>query len=566
MIPAPDPSAQQSMTSIRCKLLILMLLIVQAGYTQVENVQLSHTVYEFLKQMSVKKILPSIHDDDPNLSRLEVVEYLIAIREQVDRLSNVEQKLLSKFEIEFVPERADPQNTYVIFSKQKATNLLSNKVKYFYKKAADNNTIAVEGIGSVTYIRGFEPEKDTGGSIDGGLRIRGSLFDHLGYSAAAIKGSVLGSGELAVKAQPLIATSFKFIEGLDAPSYDFTEGYLKYYAAPAPGMKLSVQLGREQLQYGFGYSNRMTLSGNTPNLDFIKLSFRYGIIHFSSITGSAPGEFSDKQSERFTRRYAFHRLKFSFKNLFDIGAGESVVYHGRGIELGYLNPLVSYKFVEHSLQDRDNTTFHIDLQTHFLKGIQFQGAIFLDENIIFNLDEIGKFRNKTAYQLGTFLYAPAGVDNLSLQAEYTKIRPYVYTHKDPGNRYTVFGINTGHEIGPNADQIFTRLRYNLSEKVTFDLGYEKIRSGENILDESGNVGKNVGGDVLVPFRPELDSEDAPFLDGERFNTHITRVSIRYEFIRDFFVDFFLEHRSAKNLSKNSDAKSTFAYLKLRFDL
>lgn len=90
-----------------------------------------------------------------------------------------------------------------------------------------------------------------------------------------------------------------------------------------------------------------------------------------------------------------------------------------------------------SLQDRDNGTLFFDLQTHFVKNLELQGTFFLDEDILGNLSDFSKQTNKTAYQLGFYWYEPAGIQNLALIFEYTKIRPYVYTHFDPKNIYTV---------------------------------------------------------------------------------------------------------------------------------
>lgn len=63
-------------------------------------------------------------------------------------------------------------------------------------------------------------------------------------------------------------------------------------------MDLSFQIGREQLKYGLGYSKRLSLSGDAPNMNFLKFNFKYGIINYSSIFASTVGEFSPvKRSE-----------------------------------------------------------------------------------------------------------------------------------------------------------------------------------------------------------------------------------------------------------------------------
>ncbi len=299
-------------------------------------------------------------------------------------------------------------------------------------------------------------------------------------------------------------------------------------------MGISAQLGREKLKYGYGYSKSLALSGDAPNMDFLKFVFQYGIINFSSIFASTVGEFNTNRDLRYTKYFSANKIKLSFENLFDVGLGETII-SSSGIQLGYVNPLIFYKFVEQSLQDRDNGTIFFEMQTHFLKDLELQGTFFLDENILSNLSDLEKTSNKTAYQLGFFWYEPAGVKNLSLVFEYTKIRPYVYTHFDPKNTYTAFGIIMGHPIGPNADQIFTKLGYNLSDRVTCNFEYQHIRKGENIYNANGMLVINVGGNVYDAYRQGIDSDHAYFLDGIRINEDLFRLNISYEPLKNYFL-------------------------------
>jgi len=328
-------------------------------------------------------------------------------------------------------------------------------------------------------------------------------------------------------------------------------------------MDLFVQIGREQLKYGLGYSNRLTLSGEAPNMDFIKFNLNYGIIHYSSIFGSTVGEFHHDVSMNYTKYFIANRLMLSFKNLFNVGIGETII-SSRGFELAYLNPIIFYKFVEHSLQDRDNGTIFFDMQTHFLKNFEMQGTFFLDENILSNLSDMSKASNKSAYQLGFFYYEPAGIKNLALIFEYTKIRPYVYTHFNPKNTYTAFGVILGHPVGPNADQLFTRLTYNFSQRVNASVEYQKIRKGENVYDAEGKLVRNVGGNVYDSFREGIDSDQAYFLDGVRINQNNVRLNLTYEPVRNYIFDLNYVYNIDDNLTYGG--KKDLSYAFARFTL
>ena len=150
-----------------------------------------------------------------------------------------------------------------------------------------------------------------------------------------------------------------------------------------------------------------------------------------------------------------------------------------------------------------------------------------------SLEKVRRYADMVRGKLSGFVEEKtAEIKDLSIELEYSLVRPYVYSHKNPKNTVTAYGVILGHEIGPNADQIHSLISYNINEWLTLNAGYQKIRSGENIVDVNGNLIRNVGGDVFVPFRNGIDSEEVAFLDGIRINSHRLLLSSRLEPIRD----------------------------------
>ncbi len=541
------------------------------SYSQIENAPLSNDVYSFLKEMQVKRVISGVNDDNPNLSRFQIADFLNSIQMKGNELSATEKKILDKYMIEFVPDVMSKKNTASMFKSNMDVSggfkhILSDKQKYLFSYEKNRNNIFIEPLLNLYLANSITPDTKKSSKIfDGGFRFRGSLFDHLGYEFKFIKGGAVGDSVLTESVFPKIKSTFKYVENIEnITNYDFVGGYLKYYLSPSEGMDIAAQFGRERITFGLGYSGSLALSGEAPDMDFLKLTFKYGIINFSSVFGSTVGEYSPDREERYSKYFTANRLKLSFDKLFDVGIGETVI-SSRGIELGYLNPLIFYKFAEMSLQDRDNGTIFADIQTHFIKNIELQGTFFMDENILSNLSDLSKASNKTAYQLGFFWYEPAGLKNVSLIFEYTKIRPYVYTHFDRKNTYSAFGVGLGHPIGPNADQLFFKLRYNFSERLTLDLEFQKIRKGKNYYDAEGNLERNVGGDIFQTFRTGIDNEEAYFLDGVRENTESIGVNISYEPIRNYVFDLHYSNNIVKNITYDQNTDNSYAYLKFRFN-
>ncbi|MFI5236924.1 MAG: capsule assembly Wzi family protein [Ignavibacteriales bacterium] len=538
---------------LRSLFLVLFILVIDIS-PQVENVPLDHPVYSFFKEMKVKNVIPYYYEDLPNLSRHQVKSYLQQIEEKLSGLSSTEKSLFDRYKIEFYEVLNKETTTYLFNSENDfGTNLseaFSNKVKYFYAYAEENANAFIEFIGHYYYGQQFEPSVNNAHLFDGGFGFRGTVFKHLGYKFSFLKGGSAGNREVAELIEPKLLQNYKWVENMEnLGNYDFTEGYLKYHTEPAEEMNLSVQIGREFKTVGYGYGSKLMLSGYGPPLDFIQFNFDYGIAHFTSIHGSTVGEYSSNHTERYTKYWAYNRFKLSFDKYFDIGIGESVVYSGRGIDLAYLVPLGFYKFVEHSIQDRDNGNLYFDLQTSFINNLELQATFLLDENILNNLQDFDTYKNKTAYQLGMFWYEALTLNNLSMIIEYTKIRPYVYSHVDVKNTYSGWGVNLGHPVGPNADEILSRLSYNFNDWMRLTIDYRYIRSGENIYDDSGDLIKNVGGDIYLSHESPPEDENAIFLDGIRINNQIVNLNLRLEPIRDFIFEVIYNYNHQDNISE-----------------
>lgn len=540
-------------------------------FAQIENVQIQHPVYSFLKEMNVKGMIDYIKEDDPVLSRFEVIDLLRKIKSNESQLSETENKLVEKYLSEFKDE-LNSENSTQLFNPDEnffseLPEMFSQKVKYLYGYKNKSANIYLEWLGHFYHGQRFTPTPTNNANLyDIGFRMRGTLFNHLGYNLTVIKGGASGNKTIAETIEPKLLSNFKWVENIEnIGNYGFNYGYLKYFTAPIENMSLSVQLGREDISFGYGYGSKLVLSGDNPTLDFIKFNFDYGVIHFTSLHASTVGNFSYNINERYTKYFALNRLKLSFKNLFDFGIGETMIYSGRGLELGYLSPLAFYKFIEMDLQDRDNGTLWMDFQTNFLKNIQFQATFFLDENILSNLQELDRYTNKTAYQINAFWYSPFNiVDDLSLIVEYTKIRPYVYTHRNPNNTYTSFGTNLGHRIGPNADELLFRTNYNLNERMRLTGEFRFTRNGRNIYDENGNLVKNVGGDIFLSHPEIVENTTAKFLDGERINTSHLILGLRIEPIREFYFDILWNYMQETNLTKS--VTEYLNYLLIKFTL
>lgn len=536
-------------------------------FPQAENIPLNNEVYEFLKEQSVKGNLPSLHDANPNKTRFEIERWLRDVDIVKDKLSETDKHRLEKFKNEFYPENLKTEKSYELFDFNRPfvgvfTDFYSDKSKNVYTYRDEYANIYMEGVGYFTYS-GEIGEKQNRQALlyDGGFRFMGTVFNHLGYNVSVIKGGANGYHPLQIKTDPRLTYSFKYNENLEPlKNYDFTQGYLQYVSEPAPGSVLAVQLGRETTKYGYGYGNSLILTGEQPDLDFFKFRMNYGYFSMTSMHASTVGGFSVDRSKNYTKYLALHRLQLSFPNLFDIGVGEATIY-SRQLDMAYLTPLSFFKFLELSLQDRDNNLFWADFQTHFIPGFEIQGTFLMDEDILSNLGDLNRYSNKIALQGGFWWTSPLGIPDLNLVMEYTMIRPYVYSHLDSVNTYSAYGFPLGHRIGPNSDELMTRLFYYANSSVKLTLEHRLVRSGENSYDASGRLLTNYGGNLFEPIRLPGDPERVYFLDGNKRRVNKWKVDLRYEFSRNNYLNWVYDLTDEVRITEKKSGSYGFSYIR-----
>ncbi|MCK6601374.1 MAG: capsule assembly Wzi family protein [Bacteroidetes bacterium] len=546
--------------------LISFIIGIPAVWGQAENIPLNNEVYEAIKEWSVRGLIPLYHDANPNLSRLEVERILRQVNERDPAFSETDLSRLEKFRAEFFPEVLKTEKAWELFDFNKpviriATEFYSDKTKNCYTYRDEYVTLYSEGVGYFTFAGEVDQKINRqAGLYYGGFRFMGTAFKNWGYNLTVLKGGANGSHPLHLAVDPRLTYSFKYNENLEpVKNYDFTQGYIQYLAEPAPNAFFGVQLGRETTRFGYGYTNSLMMSGEQPDMDFIKFRVNYGYFSLTSLHASTVGEYHTDRSLNYTKYLALHRVGLSFPGLFDLGAGEATIY-SRQLDLAYVTPLSFFKFLELSLQDRDNNLFFVDFQSHFIPGFEIQCTFMMDEDILSNLEDLNRFSNKIAAQTGFWWSRPAGIQDLSLIMEYTWIRPYVYSHLIKENNYTAYGYPIGHRIGPNSDELMTRLVYYFSGRVKLTAEHRLQRSGENRYDSDGILIENAGGNIFEPVR-ETDSRKAYFLDGERHQKNRVILDLRYEFSRNNYLNLVYDLTGDYNQSAKKTTSYSFSYLR-----
>ncbi|MBS7787222.1 gliding motility protein RemB [Flavobacterium sp. CYK-55] len=403
-------------------------------------------------------------------------------------------------------------NRYYKF-REENQKLLLNKTSWWGKKLFNENFAEIQGDG---YWFAFNPILDLqmGKSspsefnntyintralqIQGGLgrqivftstiyETQGRFADYYNRYATSIKPS---GGDPAVIPGIGIAKSFKG----DAFDMPMAEANITF----TPSEIFSMQAGYGRNFIGDGYRSLITTDGVSP-YPFFKLSTTFWKIRYTNtymfLKDISPEFTADRTYA--TKYMANHYLSWNATKRLNLGFFETVIWantNGRGFDMSFFNPIIFYRSVEFASSAKSgNALMGLTAKYKWNNQFNFYGQFLLDE---FSLADIKKaqksWKNKYGYQVGVKYFNAFNIENLLLQMEYNRVRPYVYSHSDPSTNYGHSNQNIGHQWGANFQELvligrYHKGRYFADAKFTYgERGFDF-----NTVNDSFNYGGNI---------------------------------------------------------------------------
>jgi hypothetical protein len=375
----------------------------------------------------------------------------------------------------------------------------------------------------------------------GGVELRGTLLDHVGFAARVTNGSIAGDSSIAVR-DPRIRRNGSFSVTGFGRDIGFGDGHLR-----VDYKDIAVEIGRERVQLGGGLDESLLLGAPLPsNFDYLRLTANLGLVSFShihaallseAVLGTDPAHARDSSGPfaNIPSKYvALHLLSVGPFAGIRVSLGESVVYHGRGFEIGYLNPFVFMKSQEQYLRDRDNGNMYLALSVAPTERAFLEGELMIDDYRFSKVGE-GFIGNKVAWRLGAkaTAFPVAAVD---LGASFTRLEPYIFTHFNTLNSYTQDRTPlAAGGLEPNSYLFEPRLSLQVAPNFQIRLIGGFGEHGANIVDSTGAIVRNVGGDIN--HQPDTTSGPGPvtFLDGELETLTRLRLEAEYEPLRNTYL-------------------------------
>ena len=549
-----------------------MAVFTSFGYSQVELVSPSHSVYNFLQRMQTMKITPDYNPGNIPISRESVAGFLKLIEVNSKRITSVDKKLLKDYKIEFEYELDGTTKKSSSLFKNKKNIFSDDKQKYLYTYTDSNAAMFLDALGKISQ-RGSDGDSIGKHSIllgEAGFRVRGTLYNSVGFYLRASNGQKLSGDSndvtFARYTDPILYAQNKF--QYERRNFDTFEGYLRYRSNQN---WLALTVGRNPVYQGFGFIDGLYLSNKTVPFDFIKLDLGYKAVSYSFLYGSLNGDSIGKPLE--AKNIASHRLDIRLGNSFRLGFFESVTIVNSPFSFTFLNPInfltssKLYNGVDMNGNNASNTIIGLDVMVIPVRRLALQGSLLVDDlefSTLFKSNS--EITNKFAFQFGVLWTDAFTLPNLELKTEYTRLDPFVYTHVSNKSNYTHWSLPLGHHLEPNSDEIAVKLNYDITDRLNLNLLYQHQRSANGIVTDSlGRVLINYGGNINNATG--ISYSDPEFLKGNRIDRDIITAGLSWQFLRQFFIEFKYVQRLIKNIYQNNkkfEDKYYFATLRVDY--
>lgn len=536
------------------KIIFFLILINSGLFAQAELVPVNHKVYQFLKSLEIKGALTNYNSSNLPHSRHDISLYLKQLAEKRYSLNRVEKNILDDLLIEFHYDiYRDLSEAFSFFDSFDLQMIIDDtKQKFLYAYSDENASLFLDGVGFLSHRifggKSFDKTNISLGEL--GVRMRGTLYNDFGFYLRMSNGQQIAgdynSRVTASKYDPKLKSQVKF---LGDKYFNSFEGYMRY---ESDNRAFALTFGRENLMMGYGYINKLFLSRGTSPFDFGRLDVRYKTLGYSFYYGNIRGDSLGVALE--SKNVVGHRLDMNFTENFKLGLFESVIASNRPISFTYMNPLSFLTSADFSAEkgNESNSLIGIDCELKTGNKYGFQFSLLIDDLNFMTLwkNDVSNNANKFAFQAGVIFAEPLALNNTTVYLEYTRIEPFVYSHRTNKSSYTHWGISLGHPLTPNSDEIALMLDYFVTNRIKFNFKYQYQRSGDGvILDSTGALIRNYGGDINRGDGDGIVKNE--FLMGNRTYRSILSFSLRYEPIRQYFIDFYysLEIINKKYLNK-----------------
>ncbi len=441
------------------------------------------------------------------------------------------------------------------------TNFMSKRpvLKYFYKTKANLLEInSKDFFLAVNPLLSFQAGKGSNNDEflflnTRGIAVRGMIARKVGFASFLSENQERGPKFFRQRVDSTGAVpGYGFYKPFKKTGYDYFDarGYITFGLAQS----IDVQLGYDKNFIGSGYRSLFLSDWGNSSL-FLKLNTRIWKLNYQNLYMELMPQFRKRGDTLLDRKYAvMHHLSMNVTKWLNIGLFESVIFSRKNhFDFQYLNPIIFYRSVEGMVGSPDNAFVGMDFKANIAHRFQLYGQFMLDEFVLTRIkNDPTYWANKFGIQLGAKYVDAFGINNLDLQVETNRVRPFIYSHGDTVANYTHYNQPLAHPLGANFQEFIGIVNYQPKPKWYI---YAKAIYYYQGLDSAGI---NYGSDPFKNYRNrtmEFGFKTGSGLKATCFNSIIR---LTYELRQHLFFDVLVQHRSY--MLSNAAAKNNTTYL------
>jgi len=501
-------------------IVFLLIVSVQTFSTSLVNVPLDHYSYKFIERLQAKGILGGFLSESKPYSRGKVSEMIMYVSQLLENgkihLTDVDMDLLEEMKKEFAQELTE----------------LGQKETQRYKHTLDWTS----GNKIFTFVLGFTQD----GSFSKSDKIHTSTLNTMFYGDISKNVSFYNYS----KASYEIGGEKPIWVGLDPryiryPWRGLSDSYIIF-----GGSWGDIQIGKDTVLWGPGYHGVIGLAGVDPTFDMIRFRTRVWKLNFTNLLGFLRDDLNKEYQSDVPKKYlSAHRFEITPYPGVCIAWQEAYVY-AENLQIELLNPIMPYQMAEDYLGDIGNNTMEGDIVITLIPNMKLYSALFLDD---FHPDKNPfKYSGFPWAILGGIIIAdPFRINNTDVILEYARVEPWTYTHKGTVQNppiptaYKHFEVPLGHWIGPNSDDLFAQLDWQINKNLSGHASYDRIRHGE------------IGGNMYDVA--DYGREEKRFLEGIVEVKNIFDIGLKYMIFNRFEMNVSYKQIRTKN-KQNEETK------------
>jgi hypothetical protein len=324
---------------------------------------------------------------------------------------------------------------------------------------------------------------------------------------------------------------------------------------------IDVQFGHDKNFIGNGHRS-LFLSDWGNSYLFAKLNTKIWKLNYQNLFMELMPQFKKGGDVLLDRKYAaMHHLSMNVTKWLNVGLFEGVIFSRKNrFDFQYLNPIIFYRHIEGSVGSPDNALAGLDFKANIAHRAQLYGQFLLDEFILSEIKNKPKsWVNKWGLQLGVKYLDAFGVNNLDIQVETNRVRPFTYA-RDSVTNYTHYNQPLAHPLGANFQEFIGIVRYQPYPKWYV---YAQAVYYNQGLDSTG---KNFGGNIFKNYTTRSGNDGFAVAGGNKATCINGILQVSYEWRDNLFFELSAMHRNYKIQNSSSSSNSTMITAGIRLNM